>query len=101
MCINCWNEIGAPKLMTPQTKRASKLIGELNPMAGGNLHIMTDDYNCTDSDLEFCQKAHKENIAALTGDEFWFERKLLDIFSEMSEEERVSAIAYHDGFWEE
>jgi hypothetical protein len=54
--------------------------------AGGCLHILLDDNNYADSDLEWCKKYCEENAK---GDEYDIAITILHMYSNMSIEERV------------
>jgi hypothetical protein len=60
--------------------------------AGGCLHILLDDNNYRDSDLEFCRKYCEENAE---GEERELAIKILKIYSALSLEERT----LFDNYW--
>jgi hypothetical protein len=103
-------------------RAAAAAIAEVyeHSCVGGNLHIVLDDWNLEDGNLEFCDgcitgagqmplepdahEAHQrynrekrdnpdppEQLAA--------ERRCHDLLKVLTEEERASALALNDGFW--
>lgn len=62
--------------------------------AGGCLHILLDDNNYRDSDLEFCRKYCEENAE---GEERELAMKILDMYFAMSLQERTLFDWYWNG----
>lgn len=56
MCYGCWEEEGSPAIVDDKTKAAAKLIEELyeHHCSGGYLHIVTDDYNLKQHNIDWC-----------------------------------------------
>lgn len=101
MCQNCWVEEGSPSIINHRTKRAAVLVERLYETehcgAGGIAHIVTDDWNVRDSDIEYCindansdYEGSKEALQAAL--------KVLNYFlKRLSINERYSALAIYDG----
>jgi hypothetical protein len=99
MCLGCYKEYGSPKIYNDKVKEAVALIGEFyeNYSYDGNLHVQIDDYNLGDAffkDEELV--VYNENAPA---EQIEIERKLYALLRTMSEQERASAVALYDGFW--
>lgn len=62
--------------------------------AGGCLHILLDDSNYRDSDLEFCRQYCEKHAE---GEERELAMKILDIYSEMTLQERTLFDWYWNG----
>lgn len=78
---------------------ASKLIDKVYEYtsSAGNAHIVFDDWNIEDYNIDFCikdadkdEESSKDQIAA--------EKNALVYFLKLSEEERLSALAIQEGF---
>lgn len=110
MCYACFVCFGSPTTVTTRAIQASKLIAELythNPV-GGNLHIVTDDWNIDNDQVFYC----KQEITAIKKGlppEYAFcdpvtveiEYKILTLMEPMSEDERAVTLALHDKFIDE
>jgi len=94
MCEGCWEEHGSPKIDNAKVRAAARLVRRLYETfpTGGNLHIITDDWNISDRDIEFCSGFKSE----MKPDEL----ACLNAFSEMTKAERASALGLVDEFWE-
>jgi hypothetical protein len=103
MCQYCWAKCGAHKIDNDQVREASALIAGVYEYSGvgGNLHIAIDDFNLEDDALEFCAGAIRdsESTGEYESGQCDAERLCLEKLKAMSLEERVSALALHDGFW--
>lgn len=122
MCYGCWEEAGKPVIDTPAVRAAAQAAAEVYEHActGGNLHIVLDDWNIEDSNLEFCSQCiDGAGVMPLGGSTFAahlryneekqanpdppeqlaVERCCCDLFMALTEEERASALALNDGFW--
>ncbi len=124
MCYGCWEEAGKPTTDTPAVRHAAKMVEQLyehpNCIVGGNLHIVTDDWNIEDSNLEFCRyciehegqmpldddaadfhKRYNDEKRANPDppDQLDVERQCLEALAALSEEDRHAALALNDGFW--
>lgn len=124
MCYGCWTEAGKPTLNTPSVRAAAELVAKLyehpNCASGGNLHIVTDDWNLEDSNLAFCLYCiehggqmqldagapdvhqhynEKKRANPDPPDQLAIERQCHDALVILTEEERHSALALEAGFW--
>lgn len=120
MCYGCWEEAGKPVIDTPEVHAAAALVHELyeHPRCGvgGNLHIVTDDWNLEDGSLAFCaaqvaRGGHPEDPDHSvwytkhklddpdTPDQLQLEQRCLDALTALPEEARNSALALEHGFW--
>ena len=101
MCHGCWVENGMPSLITDVTKEAARLVDEIYGYAdggcGGNAHIVVDDWNLDDDDIKFCIKAANKNEWDFSDDQIKAELDCLNFMLKMSEPERYSAMAIHEG----
>ena len=98
----CWEDYGSPKIENASVHNAANLIAEVYKYTstGGNLHIQIDDWNIED---EYWEKY--ENWLEGIGytdihEQVNAEKACFDAMKILSLEERASALALHDGFWE-
>lgn len=102
MCINCYEEIGEPKIVNDRTKEAAKLIDAIydcdNGGSGGYAHIVVDDWNMSDASINYCIKD------AIRGECENFDEELqqaslncLNYLKTLTEDERYSALAIQEG----
>jgi hypothetical protein len=122
MCGGCWNDYGNPKIDTPAVREAAKAVDDVyqHSCVGGNLHIVLDDWNIEDSNLEFCSHCidhagmmplakdaadchkrynEKKRLDPDPPEQLAAERRCCDLFMALTEDERASALALNDGFW--
>jgi hypothetical protein len=99
MCQTCYKDYGSPKIITPATLEAAKLIEEVFEWSsgGGNLHIVIDDWNLDDDSLDFCDTEIRTDDPSCD-EKLEAERKCLDALRKMTLEERASTLAIHDEF---
>lgn len=108
MCEGCYEDYGRPAIITDRTLMAADLVGQVYGFsgAGGNLHIVLDDWNIEDDNLDFCSKQidaggyydSKYPDERDTPEQLAVERRCCDAFMRMSIAERASALALHDGY---
>lgn len=112
MCYGCWEEMGKPSDVTPEIDRAAALVRRLYDLpegaAGGNLHIVTDDWNLEDEHVLWCRD-QVVRIASGKVEEFDFtdpqqiavERELIDLLMPMTEAQRGTVLALEAGYLDE
>lgn len=117
MCSGCWEQGGSPTLDTPEVRAAAVAVEALYEhetglgCVGGALHIVTDDFNVDDDDLECC-RAHIGTIAAMPKYQAEYdndveilasftavEQAAFDALVKLTPAERLSALALQAGFW--
>ena len=102
MCINCWEHQGSPQVDNPKVREAARRIGELYQQeqcgAGGCLHVQVDDFNLEDDFFEDVQLEHFPQCTCNKA-RIEVENTLYQHLRAMSQEERFSAVALHDGYW--
>ncbi len=99
MCEKCWGEYGSPRLDSPQIREAASLIANVYSYScvGGALHIFVDDWNLEDKDIEFA----KHHVADYKKrGQRGAELACIDQLLKLSVQERASALAIHNGFFE-
>lgn len=90
MCEGCWEDYGAEKPGAAARAALEPLMAlEEQCLVGGNLHIVTDDYNVEDDNLKWC----KDN-SDLTP----VEQAVYDALMPLSEAQRAAALALRDGY---
>lgn len=122
MCYGCWEEVGKPTIDTTAVRAAAEAVAAVYEYScvGGNLHIVLDDWNLDDGNLEFCRQciegagvmpldgstfpAHlryndKKRLNADPPEQLAAEQRCYELFRALTEEERASALALSDGFW--
>ena len=102
MCYGCWEKGGRPELDSPAIRRAVELMGKVYEFSGvgGNLHIVLDDWNIDDDDLDWCEQAVSEGGRYGNHDpeQLAAERECLNALRALTMEERHSAMAREWGF---
>lgn len=103
MCESCWHQEGAPQIEHPRNddvKRMFDAVYSADP-CGGNLHIVLDDMNLDNDDVEYCLKESiPGNYANLPAEVNAIEKELGELLLTMTQQERYSAIAYAEGWWQ-
>ncbi len=104
MCQGCWQERGFPSVVNDAVKAAAELIGGVyeHHGAGGGLHVIVDDWNLDDGTVAFCanyieSEEYKSNDD-VTEERLEAERRCLRALKALTEQERGSALAIHDGY---
>lgn len=58
MCIGCYEDAGSPAIINEKTKKAAELIQAIYSheygCVGGTAHIVVDDWNLSDEDIDWC-----------------------------------------------
>lgn len=100
MCDRCYEELGSPAVVTEATVRLSALIAQVyeHHSAGGNAHIVIDDWNLDDGDIDFCLQRVAENPYDDPQEQLDAERECLQLMRQCTMDERASALAMADGF---
>lgn len=103
MCYGCYEEEDKPTIINEKTLAAAAAVKKIygyNPV-GSNLHIVTDDWNLEDDNVEFCLKQiQTENFWKLTPEELLHEEATAKLLLSMSVPERASALALWEGWIE-
>ena len=108
MCENCWDKYGHHVIDTPVVRDAAAAIASLYEVArsGGRLHIVVDDWNLDDDNLDFCEDLIKNepdrddsDFGGEEPDQRDRERACLGALRRLTEAERGAALALADGFW--
>jgi hypothetical protein len=87
MCIGCYEDYELPRIVTPEVVAMSERIKSANPFGG--LHIVVEDWNLEDLDIEFCRDSDDATNE---------ERQLASDLLAMTLEQRASAMALADGY---
>jgi hypothetical protein len=102
MCYGCYEEAGRPAIITPTTQGMAELIQRLYDMpdgcVGGHAHIVLDDWNLEDGDIDYCLEVAKENKHGYDPEQVSLEITILTHLKRMTEDERYSSLALVDGF---
>lgn len=102
MCENCYHEeYGAPTGITEKAVLAASLIRQLYQYAptGGRCHIVVDDWNLEDSNIQFCRDAiAAEKQSKGVTQELLHEENLLGLLADMPISERAVSLALADGY---
>lgn len=124
MCYGCWEKAGKPQMDTPLVRAAADAVAALYDHedcgAGGNLHIVTDDWNVDDDSLAFClyciehagqmplddtaPEIHKRyneqrRLSPDAPSKLAVERACHDALARLTEDERYAALALEHGLW--
>jgi hypothetical protein len=94
MCKACWeDDYDEAREFTDFTDPTVKLIGKVFEAneTGGQLHVVIDDWNLEDGTLRWVAENHLNDLSL-------DETRLLFLFEMMSEGERATALAIHEGY---
>ena len=103
VCYGCWVEYGSPTLHDDRIARAAALAAEVyeHNAVGGNLHIVLDDWNLEDHNIDYCLEQigrggweGRDDPAQLA-----VERECGELLRALTEDERASALALWEGFF--
>ncbi len=104
MCEHCWISYDRPDIVNEKTEAAVALVRQVYDAigggAGGNLHIVIDDWNLLDHSIEWCQGGrsdpnwHGPPMRWTLTD---VEAQCAAAFLGMTLQERVSTLAQFDG----
>lgn len=110
MCRGCWNHYGSSTALPKEAPSAIDLITEIYNSseggAGGNLHIVLDDWNLETEHIEWCLGVVAQKQAGF-GDRddrcepylLLAERSLLNLLMPMTESERAAVLGKYEGFF--
>src|SRR5690606_30658274 len=107
MCYGCYEEYGFPRIVTASTLAAAEAAKKVYEFScvGGNLHIVLDDWNIEDCNLEFCRQSitriragSPEKYDDTTPEQVDAEDECLKLLEPMSLDERASSLALWDKF---
>ncbi len=101
MCYEWYEEEGKPDIVNDGTKKAAELAGAVYEFncVGGNCHIVLDDFNIEDEDIEYClTQSLRNNLHDHTAEQLEIEKACLLAFKVLSVAERASALAIHEGW---
>ena len=95
MCIDCWEYYKDDAIINDRVRKAVVLIRELYlcHSAGGNLHVVLDDWNL--DSIEAC-KSYIDNEEDEEQKEI--ELRVYEHIRTLTEEELATALAIDDGF---
>lgn len=98
MCCGCWERDGAHKIDNETVRAMVALLEDADPF--GALHIVVDDNNLTDYDLDWCRKYG--NSKDTPAHQIWTtnDEQLYQAMRSATMAERVSAMGVHDGCWQ-
>lgn len=83
MCRDCWERYESPSIVNSQVQECAALIDQLD---GSGLHVVIDDMNLEDEHIQDCTDLTE------------IERRCAELLLSMTLEERLSAIAFHEGW---
>lgn len=98
MCKGCWIEMGAPAIVNDLTKAAADTIREVyeHSASGGTAHIVVDDWNLSDEDIDFCiNDADASQWEPVQRDA---DLRCLHFLRRLTLDERASALAMFEGY---
>ena len=97
MCEGCWrNEFNAAQIDTPAVRKAAELIAKVYEYSavGGGLHSIVDDFNIEDENITQRYATDEDSAEQIAA-----ENECLTALKVLTEAERASALALHDGYW--
>lgn len=102
MCDECYEGYEGLPIVNEKTKRAAELIIELYHTedcgVGGYGHIVFDDLNIEDGNVDWCiEEANKGQYDFIGEEGRQASLKALKYFKNLTEDERMSAIGIADG----
>lgn len=105
MCDECYEGYEGLPIINEKTKKAAELIKELYDTDGGGVggygHIVFDDFNIEDGNVDWCiEEAKKGKYDFIPEEGRQASLNALIYFKELSEDERMSAIGIAEGRFE-
>lgn len=108
MCYGCWNDSEQARIDNEQVRAVAVMIAQIyeNHCTGGMLHIVLDDWNIEDHNIRWCldeaitEAANGGYGGDIHPDDLALMRRCGEAMLALTEEERASALALYDGFWE-
>lgn len=100
MCLGCWHEHGSPAIFTEKTRHAAELVQAIYDWSGvgGNAHVVVDDWNLDDENIDYClNKGLEANVHEAGEEQLAVERAALLALKELTLDERHSALAISEG----
>ena len=102
MCCGCFDESGIEYFESEKTLRASAMVTELYKMewggAGNVGHIVFDDMNVEDENIDYCLSIPFDEKEPYDRKETYdYCREVLIFFRELTEQERYCALAHEYG----
>ena len=103
MCYGCYEEAGKPAIVNDKTKKAAELIKDLYKQdgcgVGGYAHVVTDDWNLEDGNIDWCiTEAEKGEYEHISEEGKHACINTLKYLKGLTEDERYSALALVDNF---
>jgi len=103
MCYTCWVEAGKPRIKNKKTLWAAELIDAVYSNddcgVGGYAHIVLDDWNLDDDDIDFCITQAEKEVYDNIGEQGRLVcLACLRHLKTLTMEERFSALALQDNF---
>jgi len=86
MCHGCYEEAGSPK-PTPEARALGLRLRDVDPFGG--CHIVREDWNLEDSNIDFCIAHHSTTDA---------EREVMVALKALPEDQRAAAMAVADEY---
>lgn len=102
MCLDCYKEAGSPKIINDKTIKVAKLVTYLYDLedCGGACHIVVDDWNLENEHIEFCLEYLEKGKEKYSELSYNTQTQLLNLMSELTLDERYSAMAINYGVLE-
>lgn len=95
MCITCWEDGGSPTVWNPAVAEVTRLVTDLYGMddcaVGGPLHVVVDDWNLDGPITPYWFGEESAELAE-------FVTALAAKMTALTVDERLSAMAHHEGF---
>jgi hypothetical protein len=101
VCYGCYEEYGKPEITNERVEAAAALVTKIYEYnrVGSNLHIVTDDWNLEDNNIDFCLNAARTApYHEITPEQRAVEEECCNLLRSMTLQERASVLAIHDGY---
>ena len=100
MCFGCYEERGKPAIVNEKTRAVAALVDRIYDLhlAGGLAHIVVDDWNLEDGNIQWCLDYTEANKDREPADLVEACRAALEALLAMTDDERASAMAIHEGW---
>ena len=105
MCVECWEDLGSPKLDTPKVREAGALIARLYEeisFVGSPMHVQLDDWNIDGSFFsgDTLRDIYQPDYQTLDDEQRALVLETHAAMCALSEDERASALALESGYWQ-
>lgn len=100
MCINCYKDHGSPIVVNDAVRHAADLVDRIydTTACGDNAHIVTDDWNIQDENIQFVIDSVRDGVDPKESDQLVM--SAMQAMLPLTIQERATALGLACGFAE-